>query len=306
MDDLASTKQAINLSVLRRHDPFISVILDTSSHVTVYDFDAPSQAWTKRGIEGTMFVFQRTVQPMFGFFVMNRLGIDNLMISLSSDLHIEMLGDYLMYKLPDGTVQGLWMFENSDRRRLAKTLGDLARIAISPMPLSYPQQPQQTPIQSGVMLVDGVHPQMQPFHQAQLQPPQMQQILRQQQQQQLQPQESQQLYPNNGQLAGQQILSALGIHRTDDQQHLHQQLAQQPRPALAAQQPQPQPPKQSNPMTLQIMWTIMERLAPLDAYDRLSEQEFSRRLGKLVQVRLALHFLRCWISFLVLLQEICH
>eukprot|EP00842_Homolaphlyctis_polyrhiza_P002466 jgi/Hompol1/321/HPOL_003959-RA len=106
--------------MLDEHDPFISNILDTSSHVTVYDFDPKSQAWNKKGIEGTMFVFQRTVQPMFGFLVMNRLSTDSLIVSLTSQMQFEMLGEYLMYKLHDG----LWVFEAADRERLAAKLSE--------------------------------------------------------------------------------------------------------------------------------------------------------------------------------------
>nr|KAJ3414521.1 hypothetical protein HK105_001753 [Polyrhizophydium stewartii] len=111
--DFAAARQSINLGVLRRHDPFIVGILDTSSHVTVYTFDLQTQSWSKRGIEGVMFVFQRSAQPIYGFFVMNRLGTDNLIVSLTGDLQFQTLGDYLIYKLPDADngqirLQDIW------------------------------------------------------------------------------------------------------------------------------------------------------------------------------------------------------
>lgn len=42
-----SARKAVNLSVLQRHDPHISDILDSSSYVVVYKFDEDSQAWVR-------------------------------------------------------------------------------------------------------------------------------------------------------------------------------------------------------------------------------------------------------------------
>lgn len=40
-----SARKAVNLSVLQRHDPHITDIIDSSSYVVVYKFDEASQAW---------------------------------------------------------------------------------------------------------------------------------------------------------------------------------------------------------------------------------------------------------------------
>ena len=45
LDMDAAARQAVNLTVLRRHDPTITTILDSSSHVVVYDFDMKGQLW---------------------------------------------------------------------------------------------------------------------------------------------------------------------------------------------------------------------------------------------------------------------
>ena len=38
-------RNAVNLSVLRRHDEYIVEIIDTSSHVVVYLFDSDQATW---------------------------------------------------------------------------------------------------------------------------------------------------------------------------------------------------------------------------------------------------------------------
>ncbi|KAF9113149.1 hypothetical protein BGX27_002093 [Mortierella sp. AM989] len=54
-----AARKAVNLSVLQRHDPHISDILDSSSHVVVYKFDEDSQAWVRLNIHG-IWIFETT------------------------------------------------------------------------------------------------------------------------------------------------------------------------------------------------------------------------------------------------------
>jgi hypothetical protein len=81
--------------------------------------------WKKRGIEGTLFLYERTKEPKYGFLVLNRLGLDNLQIDLR-DIQIQPSGEYLMYKMGD-TVHGLWIFGKEDRERLAAQLESLLK-----------------------------------------------------------------------------------------------------------------------------------------------------------------------------------
>ncbi len=48
-----------------------------------------------------MFVYVRDVQPRYGFIVMNRLGVENLNVPLSSDIEMSMTGDYVIYQTHD-------------------------------------------------------------------------------------------------------------------------------------------------------------------------------------------------------------
>lgn len=70
--DLQQAKNVINLNVLKRYDSSIIHIIETSSHVVLYDFDTHSSQWKKRGIEGTLFLYERSQEPRFGFYILNR------------------------------------------------------------------------------------------------------------------------------------------------------------------------------------------------------------------------------------------
>ncbi|KAI8803313.1 hypothetical protein BJ742DRAFT_829293, partial [Cladochytrium replicatum] len=131
-------KRELNLVVLKRHDPSIDSIIDGTSHVVVYDFDTATQSWTKRGVEGAMFIFSRGDDGVgtgkgYGFFVLNRLGVDNFKVVLTGDMEFQLMADYVIYRQPDDSIIGLWMYEEHDRGRLAQILESLAR---TPSPAS--------------------------------------------------------------------------------------------------------------------------------------------------------------------------
>jgi hypothetical protein len=52
-----SARQAINLRTLQRCDPSIRTILDSASYVVLYKYLGGK--WTKEGIEGSLFVYER-------------------------------------------------------------------------------------------------------------------------------------------------------------------------------------------------------------------------------------------------------
>ncbi|KAF9356854.1 hypothetical protein BGX26_004626 [Mortierella sp. AD094] len=124
-----AARKAVNLSVLQRHDPHISDIIDSSSHVVVYKFDEDSQTWTKKNVEGTMFVFKRSTAPSYGFFIMNRLGLENLMADLTGDMALQLTSDYIIYRAGED-IHGIWIFETTDRDRIAAKLQECCKKAM--------------------------------------------------------------------------------------------------------------------------------------------------------------------------------
>lgn len=116
-----SSRDAVNLNVLRRHDSSVSGILGSTSHTVVYLFNAEDQSWAKIGIEGAMFVFERE-SSHYGLTVMNRLGTNNFTTDVTAETEVEMLGDYIILRTLETEVYGLWVYEPSDRQRLYELL----------------------------------------------------------------------------------------------------------------------------------------------------------------------------------------
>ncbi|KAH6909655.1 hypothetical protein BKA70DRAFT_1221873 [Coprinopsis sp. MPI-PUGE-AT-0042] len=61
-----------NLKVLRRRDPTILSIFDQFSHICLYKLE--NQKWERTGCEGSMFLFESSTYPPYGYYILNRTG----------------------------------------------------------------------------------------------------------------------------------------------------------------------------------------------------------------------------------------
>ncbi|EDR02118.1 uncharacterized protein LACBIDRAFT_310039 [Laccaria bicolor S238N-H82] len=85
-----------NLKVLRRRDPSIISIFDQFSHVCVYHHDG--KKWEKHGYEGSMFLFERDVYPPYGFYILNRMGMEDYIQHIYPEDDISAHGSYLIIR----------------------------------------------------------------------------------------------------------------------------------------------------------------------------------------------------------------
>jgi len=84
----------LNLSVLRRIDPSIALLLRVSSYVTVYTHE--DNSWRKKDVEGAFFVVKRVCAPEYSLFVLNRLSMDNFAQYLTPNIRVQMVQPFLM------------------------------------------------------------------------------------------------------------------------------------------------------------------------------------------------------------------
>ncbi|GMY25302.1 mRNA-decapping enzyme-like protein [Fagus crenata] len=116
--DQQSTK-VLNLTVLQRIDPFIEEILITAAHVTFYEFNIESNQWSRKDVEGSLFVVKRNTQPRFQFIVMNRRNTDNLVENLLGDFEYEVQVPYLLYRNASQEVNGIWFYNSRECEEVA-------------------------------------------------------------------------------------------------------------------------------------------------------------------------------------------
>ncbi|KAJ8529111.1 hypothetical protein K7X08_035946 [Anisodus acutangulus] len=133
--DQNSTK-LLNLTVLQRIDPFIEEILITAAHVTLYEFNIDNSQWSRKDVEGSLFVVKRSAQPRFQFIVMNRRNTDNLVEDLLGDFEFELQIPYLLYRNSSQEVNGIW-FYNSRECEEAANLFNRILSAYSKVPTKF-------------------------------------------------------------------------------------------------------------------------------------------------------------------------
>ncbi|TVU50923.1 hypothetical protein EJB05_02320 [Eragrostis curvula] len=119
----AEATRMLNLTVLQRLDPAVEDILITAAHVTLYDFDIDHNQWSRKDVEGSLFVVKRNTQPRFQFIVMNRRNTDNLVEDLLSDFEYELQPPYLLYRNAAQEVNGIWFYNQKDCEAVASLFG---------------------------------------------------------------------------------------------------------------------------------------------------------------------------------------
>jgi hypothetical protein len=102
------TNTELNLSVLRRYLPSIRSIVSIAANAVVYNFPPDAQQWEKSGVEGTLFVCEQDpalvagrLVPRACVFVLNRRGLDNLVVELCQASVCEVAGELITFNVHD-------------------------------------------------------------------------------------------------------------------------------------------------------------------------------------------------------------
>jgi Dcp1-like decapping family len=108
---LHRTNTELNLSVLQHYLPSITSIVSIAANAVVYTFAPETQEWDKAGVEGTLFVCDQEPSPVTGapracVFVLNRRGLDNIILDLAKVGDCEVTEQLLIFRLEDGV--GAW------------------------------------------------------------------------------------------------------------------------------------------------------------------------------------------------------
>ena len=99
---ISNEDKRINLNALKNHDPFATNILAQAQRVAVYKFLTKKNEWKKLDVEGSLFLFERMVEPMHSFVVMNTLALNLFLQPITSDLEFQDRNPFLLYKTNNG------------------------------------------------------------------------------------------------------------------------------------------------------------------------------------------------------------
>ncbi|GAA5921135.1 hypothetical protein JCM1841_002433 [Sporobolomyces salmonicolor] len=115
----------LNLKNLQRHDPLITEIVTSASYASVYE--NTGEDWVKTGVEGPMFLFSRSQAPLYGFFVLNRQGLEYVQEFLTPESEVKVGGEFILFESGEDVdkATGIWVFEEKERIDLCKRMEQL-------------------------------------------------------------------------------------------------------------------------------------------------------------------------------------
>uniref|UniRef100_A0A804MMA8 WH1 domain-containing protein n=1 Tax=Zea mays TaxID=4577 RepID=A0A804MMA8_MAIZE len=149
--------RTLNLTVLQRLDHAVEDILITAAHVTLYDFDTDINQWSRKDVEGSLFVVKRNAQPRFQFIVMNRRNTDNLVEDLLGDFEYQLQAPYIMYRNAAQEVIGIWFYNSQECQQVANLFSRIlnAFSKVAPKPKIPSVQSEFEELEAAPSLVDG-------------------------------------------------------------------------------------------------------------------------------------------------------
>jgi mRNA-decapping enzyme 1B len=116
----------MNLSYLQRLDAGVESIAATAGHVALYDFDAATSQWSRKDVEGSLFLV-RMRDARFRFVILNKKGDSgDYWEDVGEGFSCEKQEPYVMYKKGRGVV-GIWFYEERDCGKFAALFEEISK-----------------------------------------------------------------------------------------------------------------------------------------------------------------------------------
>ena len=77
-------------------------------------------------MEGSLIVFGRSISPKYGFFILNRRGVENIFELVDVQLQFKYEKPYLLYKTKQSTIVGIWFYVEKEQHRITSLLTKLS------------------------------------------------------------------------------------------------------------------------------------------------------------------------------------
>nr|XP_014342134.1 PREDICTED: mRNA-decapping enzyme 1A isoform X1 [Latimeria chalumnae] len=143
MEAMSKAGRDMSLAALKRHDPYISSIIDVTGQVALYTFNSKANEWVseesgwhllhlkvceKTDIEGTLFVYTRSASPYYVFTIMNRLSMHNLVEPVNKDLEFQPQEPFLLYRNSSLSIYSIWFYNKNDCLRIAQLMKKVVQL----------------------------------------------------------------------------------------------------------------------------------------------------------------------------------
>lgn len=96
--------------------------------MALYSFNSKDNEWEKTDIEGTLFVYTRSANPINGFMILNRLGLNNQIEPITKDLEFQLQDPFLLYRNASA-IFGIWFYDKDECARIGQLMNSFVQLA---------------------------------------------------------------------------------------------------------------------------------------------------------------------------------
>jgi len=163
MSTIDEVRRRLKVTNLQSADPNIVELVSQATYVGLYVMKETSTGapeWEKASIEGALYVVKRSVEPIYHCIIKNQLGTEDLIEIPTTEWDLDVHPNYLLYRLGDGTIKGLWFHDDEERkavlRELSAVLEDLKERKARPQEAHAPVQsvPQPDAAKAGAAILN--------------------------------------------------------------------------------------------------------------------------------------------------------
>ncbi|XP_043933417.1 mRNA-decapping enzyme 1A [Protopterus annectens] len=130
MESIGKAGHSMSLAALKQHDPYINSIVDVTGQVALYTFNSKANEWEKTDVEGTLFMYTRSASPQYGFTIMNRLNMHNLVEPINKDLEFQLQEPFLLYRNSNLSIFSIWFYDKRDCHRIAELMAKVVDLEV--------------------------------------------------------------------------------------------------------------------------------------------------------------------------------
>ncbi|XP_037716284.1 mRNA-decapping enzyme 1A [Drosophila subpulchrella] len=117
----------MNLSAIKKIDPYAKEIVDSSSHVAFYTFNSAQNEWEKTDVEGAFFIYHRNAEPFHSIFINNRLNTTSFVEPITGSLELQSQPPFLLYRNERSRIRGFWFYNSEECDRISGLVNGLLK-----------------------------------------------------------------------------------------------------------------------------------------------------------------------------------
>ncbi|KAH8272911.1 hypothetical protein KR018_009743 [Drosophila ironensis] len=117
----------MNLSAIKKIDPYAKEIVDSSSHVAFYTFNSSQNEWEKTDVEGAFFIYHRNAEPFHSIFINNRLNTTSFVEPITGSLELQSQPPFLLYRNERSRIRGFWFYNSEECDRISSLVNSLLK-----------------------------------------------------------------------------------------------------------------------------------------------------------------------------------